>query len=208
MNQIKFFRDLQQVGEVLNAKMFISLLSDWEGVIFRNPTDIPTIHTEVIESANKHPYALKRVLLENLLEYRKTCNRAGSPAWEYINLVFLESDNIEAETQTDLHPIFKDSNYCDLVLNNLVRDEYCSKTKNGYSWDKNKVDLAGLAGRLRDCKRLNDKGKIDLNDTQKLCRLFFDFFNEPYDKKNDRAFTNDRIKETHKNQFEFITSPE
>jgi hypothetical protein len=107
MDYFDFQKDLERFNLIDQFNDFVELLRSWEQDIFSNPYDVPIIYNKIILRLKTYPTNLQPILLRHLLEYRKTCNRSVSVAWEYLERYYSEmgkTQNQEPPPATDQEP--------------------------------------------------------------------------------------------------------
>lgn len=219
MDYFEFQKDLERINLIDQFQEFDELLRKWENDIFFNPSDIPIIYKKIILPLKTYPTNLQHVLLKQLLEFRKTCNRSGSGAWEYLEKYYYEmrkTQNQEPPPPTDQEPgkakqpkkiqdlpeIFKSRDYFDLVIKK-TSDYWSFDRETGcYHWDNTKSLLAGLAYQLREANRLKkDYPGFDPYNPQDLSRVFCKFFGL---KPDEKTFKLERVTQSHREPFKWI----
>jgi len=222
IDHLELQRDLERLNFIDQYKELTTILKDWENDIFWHYCDIPEIYTRVILPLQSYPIELQPILKKHLLSYRKTCNRAGSEAWEYLVNRFSENETpVQKNQATDQKPqneiekplppireIFNPHDFFEKLLGKLLENDFCTlnRATGQYFWKNPKSLLAGLTIQLRDKHRLTNHEnhyQFDISNNQDLGRLFCQFFNVKYDNK---TFQPDRIQDKHKKPFNFITA--
>lgn len=100
MDYFEFQTALERLNLIDGFTEYVDQLRDWENDIFANPADIPEIYKKVIIPLKKYPVELQPYLLKHLLEYRKTCNRSGSPSWLYLEKVYSDMETPKTQKPT------------------------------------------------------------------------------------------------------------